>query len=45
VRPCVQMPKANSTRDPPGTSNEQQRTSGSAAELKASGAEKATAIC
>jgi len=35
----------NSTRYPAGTWNEQQRTSGSAAEWKASVAEKATAIC
>jgi len=39
------MPVVNSTRYPPGTSNEMRRTSGSAAELKASRAEKATAIC
>jgi len=41
----VQMLMVNSGRYSPGTSNEKQRTSGRAAELKASGAEKATAIC
>jgi len=35
----------SSTRYPLGTSKEKQRTSGSDAELKASGAEKATVIC
>jgi len=44
VRPCVQMPMVNSTRYPPGTSYELQRTSGRAAELKASGAEEALVI-
>jgi hypothetical protein len=44
VSPCVQMPMVNSTSCPPGTTNDLQCTSGSAAKLKATGAEKATAI-
>ena len=44
VRPDVHMHMVNSTSYPQGTAIEKQRTSGSSAELTASGAEKATAF-
>jgi len=44
VRPCVQMP-VQLYQIPSGDVEWVEATSGSAAELKASGAEKATAIC